>query len=77
MQIVEKYPKLNGSQKKDLVLRVLFDLISKKNGDTSLLVIIPSFIDSAVGIAKEKIKIFVNQEQSSDCIFPCFRKQKK
>jgi hypothetical protein len=72
MQVVEKYPKLEGSKKKDLVVRTLQRVVERNGGGEELLSIIPSFIDVAVGIDRKNIQIAVD-----GCfkIFGCGRKK--
>ena len=72
MQVVEKYPKLQGVQKKDLVVRTLQRVIEKNGGSVDILALVPSFIDLAVSIDRKKVKIAV--EQGCFKIFGCGKK---
>ncbi len=80
MQVVEKYPKLTGNQKKELVLRALSNAVSKKGGDNALMALIPSFIDNAISIENSQVKISVNTSDVLSCcsgLLFCLEKQKK
>ena len=64
MQIVEKYPKIKGFQKKSLVLHVLKKFINEhldgKNSELILSfvnIILPSIIDSIIAVDGKKIVI--------------------
>jgi hypothetical protein len=70
MQLVEKYPKLTGPQKKALVIQALDNVIKKHGADQSLLALIPPFIDSAISIDKGKVTINV-EEAASGCLSFC------
>lgn len=78
MQIVEKFPNLKGSQKKELVLRALDAAISQRGGDKGLIALIPSFIDNAISIQNGNIQISVTPEEVAGCcigILSCFSKK--
>ena len=64
MQIVEKYPKISGSQKKTLVVDVLKMFVGKntdgENKEIILLYIntfLPSVIDTLISVDKKEMKI--------------------
>lgn len=63
MQIVEKYPKLNGDNRKTLILHVLRKYMANKIGKDSdvfsdlINTLIPAAVDIIVALDKNKIKI--------------------
>jgi len=67
MQIVERYPNLSGPEKKDLVIRVLTKVITDKGGDMAIMALVPSFIDSAISIEKDKIHISIDRKGATSC----------
>jgi hypothetical protein len=71
MQLVEKYPKMRGPEKKALVILVIQKLIKKYASDEALLSLIPAFIDQAISIDKGKVTINVD-EAASSCLSACF-----
>lgn len=64
MQLVERYPKLKGSEKKDLVIRAIQLLIEKKGGDMSIMGMVPFFIDKAIAISNGELSIDVKSSCS-------------
>ena len=70
MQLVEKYPKLSGPQKKSLVIQALEKVIKKHGADQALLSIVPAFIDQAISLDKGKVVINV-EEAASGCFSLC------
>jgi hypothetical protein len=77
MQIVEKYPKITGSQKKALVIHVLKKFaVDHLDGDdeTALLIFIntflPSVIDAMISIDKKELAIKI--KKGFKICFPCF-----
>lgn len=77
MQIVEKYTRLKGAQKKELVIKALETLVLKKGGNnTNLMALIPSFIDNAVSISNGQLRISVKPEDNTGCCVGLFGKQK-
>ena len=72
MQVVEKYPKLEGPKKKDLVVRTLQRVVERNGGSPDILAVIPSFIDLAINLDRKNIQIAVD-----GCfkIFGCGRKK--
>jgi hypothetical protein len=80
MKIVEKYPKLKGPQKKDLVIKALNIYISKNEGDAGILVLVPSFIDTAINIEKGRLEISISPEQVAGCcasfVLSCLKEKK-
>lgn len=67
MQFVEKIPELSGQEKKNIVIESLKRLIAKMNCDTSILALIPDFIDTAVKIEKGAVKISLDAEDVIGC----------
>jgi hypothetical protein len=57
MQKVEKIKDLVGSDKKEIVMAVIKQIIQIKGSDDSLLILIPFFIDVAVRIDKGDLNI--------------------
>lgn len=70
MQLVEKYPKLTGPQKKSLVIQALEKVIKKHGADQALLSIVPAFIDQAISLDKGKVVINV-EEVAKGCFGLC------
>ncbi len=70
MQLVEKYPKMKGPEKKALVILVIQKLIKKYASDQTLLSLIPAFIDQAISIDKGKVTINV-EEATASCFSLC------
>jgi hypothetical protein len=68
MQIVEKYPNLQGHQKKELVLRALDVALSKKGGNNALMALIPSFIDNVISIDNDQVKISIDPAAVAGCL---------
>lgn len=68
MQIVQRYPKLKGSEKKDLVIRAIQSIISKKGGNETVLALVPVFIDKAVAINNGEIRLDVPKNLFSCCV---------
>jgi hypothetical protein len=68
MQLVERYPKLKGSEKKDLVIRGIQHIISKKGGNDSVMALVPVFIDKAVAINNGEISLNVPKNLFSCCV---------
>lgn len=80
MQIVEKYPKLNGPQKKQLVIKVFELYFAKNGGDPTLMGVLSSFIDTAINIEKGNVEISISPGQVLTCcagIFSSFSNRKK
>lgn len=67
MQLVEKFPNMKGSEKKDLVIKAIETVIGKTNSDASLTGILPSFIDNMISVEKGKITISVDPEETISC----------
>jgi len=63
MKTIEYYKNLSGNQKKDIVIDSLKSVISQKNGDSSIVDIIPSFIDTSISIDKRELQININAEK--------------
>jgi len=63
MKTIEYYKNLSGSQKKDIVIESLRSVISRKNGDSSIVDILPSFIDTSISIDKRELQININAEK--------------
>lgn len=68
MQLVERYPKLKGSEKKDLVIRAIQQIISKKGGSDGVMAMVPVFIDKAVAINNGEIRLDVSKNLFSCCL---------
>jgi hypothetical protein len=77
MQIVEKYPKLPGKQKKELVMKALQTAISNKGGDPALMALIPSFIDNAINIENGRVQISFSAQDMVGCCGGCFGNAQK
>lgn len=67
MQLVERYPKMKGSEKKDLVIRGVRHIISKNGGNEVIMGVIPVFIDKAVSINNGEISLNVPKNFFSCC----------
>jgi hypothetical protein len=72
MQVVERYPKLEGPKKKELVVRTLQRIIEKNGGSSDLMAVVPSFIDLAISIDRKNIQIAV---EGCFKFFGCGRKK--
>lgn len=70
MQLVEKYPKMKGPEKKGLVILVIQKLIKKYASDEALLSLIPPFIDNVISVDKGKISINI-EEAATSCFSLC------
>lgn len=58
MQMIEQYPAITGSQKKELVLKVFDKYVENHGGNaTPFLALLPSFIDTSVSLDKGNIAI--------------------
>jgi hypothetical protein len=63
MQIVEKYPKLKGVQRKELVVAVLRKYQEKHQGELGLLDMVPDMIDSCIKLEKGDLTISIEDVQ--------------
>lgn len=63
MKTIEYYKNLSGNEKKDIVINSLRNIISQKNGDSNILEILPSFIDTSISIDKGELQININAEK--------------
>ena len=57
MITVEQFPNLVGSQRKNMILQAVTLYLEKTNGDSSLVNLLPPFIDAAVDLEKGNTKI--------------------
>ena len=76
MQIVEKYPKISGTQKKSLVIQVLKKfVIDQSDGDTenALLLFIDTFLPSVIDtiISVDVKDIVINIKKGVKSFFIC------
>ena len=76
MQIVEKYPKISGTQKKSLVIQVLKKfVIDQSDGDTenALLLFIDTFLPSVIDtiISVDVKEIVINIKKGVKSFFIC------
>jgi hypothetical protein len=67
MQTVENLPDLKGSQKKDLVVKVLEKCISGQEGDSVMLAMLPSFIDTTISVDRHEVEISLDTEDVMSC----------
>ena len=67
MQVVEGFPDLKGKQKKELVLNVFDRYLEKYKGDKTLLQLLPSFIDTSIGLDRGEVTIKISSEDISSC----------
>ena len=67
MQLVERYPRLKGSEKKDLVIRGVQHIISKNGGNELIMGVIPLFIDNVVSINNGEISLNAPKNLFSCC----------
>ena len=57
MITAERFPNLVGSQRKNMILQAVTLYLEKTNGDSSLVNLLPPFIDAAVDLEKGNTKI--------------------
>lgn len=69
MKCIESYRNLSGNEKKNIVIECLRNTILQKNGDVNILEILPSFIDTSIGIEKGDIQINIKPEKC--CLTLC------
>jgi hypothetical protein len=74
MQKVEKFNKLSGSDKKQVVLGAISQIIKNKGGDDNLTTLLPSFIDTSISIEKGELNISINGKKCCASIFSLFQK---
>jgi len=75
MQVVERYKNLKGSQKKLIVTRVFQKYLQEHGGDMSLMVLLPSFIDTSIQLDKGEVTIRMNADQALSCCLGCLAKK--
>lgn len=74
MQKVEKFNKLSGPDKKQIVLGAISQLIKNKGGDDNLTTLLPSFIDTSISIEKGELNISIDGEKCCSSIFSLLKK---
>lgn len=67
MQMVERYPRLKGSQKKELVTHVLRHYLEKHDGDLLLLDFLDGFIDTSVQLDRGELVIKADLAEAAAC----------
>jgi len=67
MQFIEQFKTLKGGQKKEVVISALTRFMKSRGDDLSLLAILPSFVDQAIGIEKGVVQISVSVEDVTTC----------
>jgi len=71
MQIIERFPKLKGKEKKEIVLHAIRKYVNHHPSSNSVdLNLIPSMIDTMVSLDKGEITIKINTESCLKC-FGC------
>jgi hypothetical protein len=61
MQIAEKFPKMSGAEKKQVVMQAISVYIDRKGADNIVMGVVSSFIDIAVSLSKGEIHIGKNR----------------
>lgn len=67
MQLVEKIPKLQGREKKELVVRAMTRLIAEAGAEPILVTLLGDFIDKSVSLEKGQIQIKINPAACCGC----------
>ena len=75
MQFAEKIPNMKGPQKKNLVISAMEAIITKFNGENSLLLVLPFFIDKIIDVENGNLHVSISQSCCSQ--LSCFSFCKK
>jgi hypothetical protein len=68
MRIAETFSEVPGFKKKEIVIQAITLFVQKNNGDDTIIVMLPSFIDAAIALEKGNTKIAVAQVASGCCL---------
>lgn len=76
MQFVERLPGLKGPEKKAMVIRAIEIILEKTGLDSTLLGVIPSFIDNTISVEKGQVTISIDTDKAvSSCLGLCGKKK--
>lgn len=74
MQKVEKFNNLSGSDKKQVVLSGITQVLKNRGGDSNLTSLLPSFIDTSISIEKGEINISIDGKKCCVSLFSLLKK---
>jgi len=74
MQKVEKFNNLSGSDKKQVVLSGITQVLKNRGGDSNLTSLLPSFIDTSISIEKGELNISIDGKKCCVSLFSLLKK---